>query len=395
MKYLMIFFLMIPLFLTAQKELHLAENSFQVDSFTERTFEDFVEKVIPESQFIFIGEQHGIQEAGIFTNIIFNWVNPLGFETLCIETDAILAEKLAYIASLERPLEAAKKLNDTFPYAIPFYNSKEDYSLFKNVVDRGGHIWGIDQTFMAQFRLNLDHLIQNTDNVLFKERLLPIKKLAFDSYAQSIAKKSFESMFWTTYDLATHEELMALSTNNEEKDILYHLWKTKEIYGYNAKKEYYQNNNERGKLMKANFTKYYMEALKKTELPRVVFKLGASHATRGLSMTNIYDVSNYASELAIFNHQKSLHFFVAGITGEAMTGNPFAEKPVAAFDNTKRLPKELQVLVSSFSKKYTIVHLAPLRKYAYGETYSEAMKKYIFNFDVMVLVKNAEPLSPL
>ncbi|MGB5820572.1 MAG: hypothetical protein WBG90_13900 [Saonia sp.] len=395
MKYFLFSLLAGPILLTAQNDLHLTENSFQVDSITEKPFLNFIEKVIPESQFIFIGEQHGIKEVGAFTNAVFNLANPKGFETLCIETDAVLAEKLAHIASLNEPLEAAKRLNDAFPFAVPFYNSKDDYPLFKNVVTKGGHIWGIDQTFMAQFRLNLDYLIQTTNNSALKKKLIPLRQQALDAYAQSIAQKSFEKMFWTTYDQATHDELVALSTDAKEKDILYHLWKTKEIYGYNNTKAYYQNNQERGKLMKENFNRYYKEALKQTKVPKVLFKLGATHATRGLSMTNIYDVSNYASELAVFNNKKSLHFFVAGITGEAMIGNPFAENPTAPFDNRKELPKELYEMVPSFSKKFTVIHLEPLRAFAYGKGYSEAMKKFIFNFDVLVLVKDAKALTPL
>nr|WP_298998464.1 hypothetical protein [uncultured Allomuricauda sp.] len=99
----------------------------------------------------------------------------------------------------------------------------------------------------------------------------------------------------------------------------------------------------------------------------MIFKLGATHATRGLSMTNIYDISNFVSKLAVFNNRKSLHLMVAGVTGSAIVGNPFAANPIAPFDNTKQLPKELQELLPSFTKKYTLIHLAPLREYGYGK----------------------------
>lgn len=393
MKYLIFLFIGSYL-LSAQSELHLDENTYQVDTLDEEVFTSLMEKQISDSQFIFVGEQHGIKEVGEVANALFDLAYPKGYTTLCIETDALLAQKLQQIASQEAPLQAAEKLSNAFPFAIPFYNTKDDYVLFKKVVDKGGNLWGIDQTFMAQFRLNFDHLIQTTDNAAFKERLIPLKERAMTAYKESIDTKNFDKMFWLTYNEATHQELMTTSNKAEEQEILEQLWKTKEIYGYNNDKKYYLNNEVRGQLMKDNFNAYYKAALKKTEVPKVIFKLGATHATRGLSMTNIYDISNYAAELAHFNKKKSLHFMVAGITGNAMVGNPFAENPIAPFDNTEQLPKELQELVPSFTKKYTFVHLAPLRAFAYGKRYSDTMKKFIFNFDFLVLVKDAQALTP-
>ena len=391
----------LPLFfcvysLTAQNDnLHLQEHILHINDLSEKAFTSFIEEQLSETQFILVGEQHGIKDVGEITNAIFNSAKPLGYTTLCIETDAVLAQKLKELALLDDPLPAAKALDNAFPFAIPFYNSKDDYALFKNVVSHGGDIWGIDQTFMAQFRLNFDHMVQSTQNNDLKEKLAPLKDRAMMAYKESIATKDFGKMFWLSYDEATHKELMDLSTDSKEKEILRQLWKTKEIYGYNSSKKYYKNNNVRGQLMKENFTRYYREALKHNALPKVIFKLGATHATRGLSMTNIYDVSNYVSELAVFNDKKSLHLMVGGITGEATVGNPFAENPIAPFDNTKQLPKELQELLPSFTKKYTFIHLAPLREYAYGKRYSEAMKTFIFNFDLLVLVKDATALTPL
>lgn len=393
MKYLAFFFICTYV-VSAQNDLHIDENIYYANALNDEVFTSFMEEQILESQFIFVGEQHGIKEVGEVTNALFDLAHPKGYNTLCIETDALLAQKLKQIASLETPLQAAEKLSNTYPFAIPFYNTKEDYALFKNVVDKGGDLWGIDQTFMAQFRLNFDHLIQTTENDVFKEKLIPLKQSAVAAYKKSIDTKNFDNMFWQIYDQATHQELMATSNDPAEKKVLEQLWKTKEIYEYNGDKKYYLNNEVRGQLMKDNFNTYYKAALKQEEVPKVLFKLGATHATRGLSMTNIYDVSNYASELANFNDKKSLHLMVAGLTGTAAIGNPFAENPVAPFDNTKQLPKELQELVPSFTKKYTLIHLQPLREFAYGKRYSETMKKFIFNFDILVLVKDAQALTP-
>lgn len=378
----------------AQTDSPLKKHIFEVDALTDKQFVGFINTVSPNNQFILIGEQHGIKEVGSFTNAIFDLVHKDGFNILCIETDALVAKKIEEMASSKEPLKSAQTLYQKFPLAIPFYNNASDYDLFTNVLSKGGYLWGIDQTFMAQFRLSFDHLTRNTTNASLKTATQDLRDRAEKAYAKSLENKSFQDMFINSYTDELHDSLMATNRNPEETEILEQLKKTKEIYGYYYSKEYYKNNNVRGELMKSNFNAYYKEALKTNATPKVVFKLGATHATRGLSMMQIYDVSNYVSELAAFNDMRSLHFMVAGISGEELQGNPFAENPVKKFDNTNQLPKELQELMPDYSKKYVVVHLEPLREKSYGKQFSESLKKFIFNFDVLVLVNNAEALVP-
>ncbi len=390
---------LLPVFLSvhlimAQSDTILKDHIFQVDALEDSRFVEFITQVSQGSQFILIGEQHGIKEVGLFTNAIFNLVHTNGYNTLCIETDALAAEKIKAIAASETPLKLAKTLDQKFPFAIPFYDNASDYDLFVNVVSQGGDIWGIDQTFMAQFRLNFDHLLHHTTNPSLKKMTGELKNRAQLAFEETFKNKSFGDMFIYKYSDALHDSLLATRPNPEETEILNQLKKSREIYGYYVSKQYYQNNNVRGQLMKSNFNTYYKEALKSTAIPKVIFKLGATHGTRGLSMTKIYDVSNYLSELAVFNDMRSLHFMVAGITGKALQGNPFTENPIVEFDNTKQLSEELQEVVPGFDKKYMVVHLEPLREKSYGNLFSENLKKAIFNYDVLVLVNNAEALVP-
>ncbi len=380
--------------MVAQTDSLLKEHIFEVDALTDLTFVDFINQISPNNQFILIGEQHGIKEVGFFTNSIFDLVHKDGFNLLCIETDALAAKKIEEMARSKEPTKSARAISKEFPLAIPFYNNASDYDLFTNVVSKGGSLWGIDQTFMAQFRLNLNHLTTKTTNTSLKKITYNLKERAEQAFAQSLENKSFQDMFIYKYTQELHDSLVATNPNAEETEILAQLKKTREIYGYFSSKQYYLNNEVRGQLMKSNFNRYYKEALKANPVPKVIFKLGATHATRGLSMTKIYDVSNYLSELAVFNDMRSLHFMVAGLSGEVLQGNPFAENPIKEFDNTNQLPKELQELVANFNKKYVVVHLEPLREKSYGKLFSENLKTYIFNFDVLVLVNNAEALIP-
>ena len=373
-----------------QNKINLSDYSFEIDKLSEEKFITFAKKELENSQFVFVGEQHGIKEVGAFTNFLFDQAQSYEYKTLCIETDAIAAKKIKAMASTKAPIDKAKNLDREFPYSIPFYNNEDDYDLFTNVVTKGGDIWGIDQTFMVQFRLNFDYLSRTTQNKALKNKVEELKEKAGIAYKQAVAQKDYTAPYIFQYDKATHDHLLSLTDDPNEIEIIKQLWKTKEIYAYNTiTKEYYKNNNERGLLMKQNFARYYKEAQKITPTPKVIFKLGANHAAKGLTRTNIYDISNLASELAIMNNMHSVHFVVMGITGTAATGNPFAPSSSVPFDNTKQFPKEIQELIPSIMKKYFVLNLAPLREHAYSN-FSEGFKKTIFRYDILVLIKDAE-----
>nr|WP_298998466.1 M14-type cytosolic carboxypeptidase [uncultured Allomuricauda sp.] len=98
--------------------------------------------------------------------------------------------------------------------------------------------------------LNFDHLIQHTDNTELKKNLQPLRDRAIAAYEKSLASKNFDYMFWRSYDEQLHNQLLSLSNDPQEQEVLQQLWKTKEIYGYNSSKAYYKNNHVRGQLMR-------------------------------------------------------------------------------------------------------------------------------------------------
>jgi hypothetical protein len=136
---------------------------------------------------------------------------------------------------------------------------------------------------------------------------------------------------------------------------------------------------------------YYNKASKSESIPKVLFKLGANHVARGLNETNVYDISNMVSELAISNGKKSLHIYAIGITGKKSLGNPFSPVPMVSFDNIASFPEEIQMAIKDQNKKYFILDLTELR--TNSRAYSKELQKLMFAYDVMILVKDAQPLN--
>lgn len=378
--------------LQAQTALDLKPYFFEVDDLADEMFVSFTNEKLKNSQFVFVGEQHGIKEVGLFTNVLYNLGQEFDYKTLCIETDAVAALKIKEAAK-SNYVSSARKMHGVWPNSIPFYENEDDAILFENVVKKGGEIWGIDQTLMTQFRMNFDYLSKITSSKKLKSRLSELIKVAEAAYKETIETKNFGAPYLFKYDVTTHQELLGLAIKEEEKEVIEQLWKTKEIYGYYATRENYLNNYVRGQLMKSNFMRYYRAAEMKEKTPKVIFKLGANHAAIGLTRTNIYDISNMGSELAQSNGFGSVHYMVMGISGETAVGNPLAPNPTATFDNIGQFPEEVQSLAKAAEKKYFVMDLALLRKQGYSKSISAEFKNLIFAYDVLVLVNNAEALK--
>ncbi|MEL6969671.1 MAG: hypothetical protein AAFO02_05845 [Bacteroidota bacterium] len=367
-------------------------HSFAVDNLEDGAVKDFFNPLLAETQFIMVGEQHFIQEVGEVTKVIYQLAEAFDYRTLCIENDALMAEQIAKMASAADPIKAAREFYQQFPTSVAFYENPDDYELLSYVAKNGGQFWGIDQTLMAQFRFNFSYLLANTKDAAFAERLKGLVDTATTAYKTAIANNDFQACYYFRYNEQVNNELLQLAPTAQEREIIFQLGKTKEIYDYNFSGQYYLNNEIRGRLMKSNFMRYYRAAQEETPLPKVVFKLGSYHTYRGLTPTRIYDVSNLVTELANMNGKRSLHLRVLGISGQQRVGFPFAPEPIVSFDNTADFPAEIQEwLVTQPEEKYLFLHLEPLRPQA--RQYSEAMQKLMFAHDVLVLARDAQAVS--
>ncbi|NQZ75321.1 MAG: hypothetical protein HRT61_04310 [Ekhidna sp.] len=341
---------------------------------------------ISKSQFIIIGEEHGYKENSEITDFFFELSQPLGFNYLCIETDSIAAYVIEGIAQAEDPIASFRALNEHYPISIPFYNSPDDYTLFKKVVSHGGEIWGIDQSFMTQFRLNFSKLIETSRNESLKAELIKLEKKAHAGFGRALANRDFQAPFIFQYSDSLHNSLLSLSQSPREKRVLDLLRKSKEIYSYNFANRQYKNNLYRSYLMKDNFLSYYRKSQTKNSTPKVIFKLGANHTARGLNSTNVYDIANLLSELAVMNEMSSTHIYLKGIKGSKAIANPFSPSPTKSYNNESEIPAEVKELIKASDFKYFVLDLKPLREQA--EKYSDKLAELVFKFDVAIFVDN-------
>lgn len=374
----------------AQKTSNNNATSFN-DLQSEKAQTYFKEK-IKGTQFIMLGEQHGIQEVGQLTNMLFSLAKNDGYNTLCVETSPFAAKILnTQFTTNQNPQRALAKIYQEYPFSIPFYNNKNDIELFENVAKNKGRIIGIDQVFMVEFRLVFDYLVNQNDNKRLAKAVKPLLEQAKAGFDKAVKEKNMSAPFIFRYTDELHNNLMKLTRNQKEKEILEGLKLTKEIYTYNFQKQYYKNNNVRAELMKKNFLQFYNKASLNEKLPKVLFKLGANHTGKGLNATNVFDISTLVSELAFMNNKKSLHIYAVGINGTRYLGNPFAPVSTVPFDSAKDLPKEVAEIINSQKGKYVIIGTHKLREKA--NRLSAKMKDLVLKYDLLIYMRDCVALE--
>jgi len=255
----------------------------------------------------------------------------------------------------------------------------------------GGVIWGIDQVFMAEWRLYFHELAEKGSNEAVKAMALSMHAKAKAGFQESIEEKQFQSMGMFQFEASDYEALKALSKDEQERKRIALIARSHDIYMANMQQRYYENNYNRSQLMKENFMNYYREA--KEENPKVLFRMGAYHMGRGLTETRVYDIANMASELAQTNGKQSLHILALGIKGKNTIGNPFSPVSSAPYDNLKEIMPELKSVVDSLEEKYLVVDMLPLRNRA--KSLSKELQKYVFRYDLMILINDTQAYEDL
>ena len=397
--------LIIIVTLFSNVEMVRAQDSLLIEAIKSNTYElnidnerftgegaSVIKEAIRESQFILIGEQHGIREVAEFTSGLFNEAAPNGYRYLCIETDPYIAAKLEELAGKSEN-EMALFL-EQFPISIPFYDAKEEFQLLKTALsyknDVGKTIWGVDQVFMAAprylFTILLDEAKTEEANEVVSS-YIKRAKTSFDKFIETSNPQNLILLSLTESDFKRLNDAFGNEISENASNILTDIQTTQEIYLLWANGKQYENNRVRSKLMKKQFMQYYNQALIFDSLPKVVFKFGSTHTYRGLSMYHQFDLGNLVSELTEMNGGYSVHFHVSGIRGmsQGYDGTP------QSFDYYSGLNPYIRTVIDeSKHDNWVLIDMRELRKsLKYNDL--EKIKEVVFSYDFWIYVPEAHP----
>ncbi len=354
-----------------------------------------LEEAIANSQFLPVGEQHGIREIGAFTKVLFEQAAKKGFQYMAIETDPFTAAKVEELAN--GTIEEAKAHLQKFPWTIPFYDNNEDFEFLKAVTSNSKAkpaFWGLDQTFVAGTRYLFAELMELASTDEEQNVAAEYFKKANEAFGEAMQNMNPNKIYLVRMQEADFEQLsQTFCVNGEETacQIINEIKKSKEIYQYWYDGKYLENNRVRSDLMKRHFMEYYRKAQKEgDELPKVVLKFGANHCVRGLTYVHIFDLGNMISELAAMNETSSFHILLTGAKGT--THNQL--QGTQPFDATEDWHENIKAALGDKldTDEWLLIDMRPVRKIRMKKA-SADFKRLIFGWDVWIVVPEAQAVT--
>ena len=291
------------------------------------------EKLVAEGRaahFFLIGEEHGVAEVPRLVAQLASALKPAGYERLAIEVSPPIAEMLEGAAAggyagIERFIRAN-------PPGVAFYAMREEARLLAEISAAGGYrLWGLDYEVMGD-PLLVERL-RGAAPAAARAAVEALRTAATEARARLLATRDFRNIFafsgdpdlvravrrvWPTPDAASAWILDTL----EETLEINKLWVGGQGWASNAR---------RAAFLRSNLRRYWLAEKAAGRAPRALFKFGASHAARGRSATEVYDIGEFAPAIAELEGGRSFHLLVgAGVGAQQAIFDPATLGYVAA-----------------------------------------------------------------
>lgn len=351
------------------------------------------------ARFTLLGEEHGIAENPKFATELFK---AIGADLMVLETSpqAAFALDRAAQGGVDG-LEA--HFSDPGRFAA-FFTMREEAEMLAAVraaVPKGRPaFWGVD------YEIGADHLLveQLRARPMPKAAKAAVEALAkaqAESYAKLAETKSPQYWFSFSGDPALVQAVRDVwpKPDAESAWLLDTLHGTLETNRFQVTNRYFQANQRRADLNRANLIRLEAEARAAGRKPRALFKMGASHVVRGRSVTEVFDVGALAHEMAAIGGDESFGVLVLpGTGGKVAQFDPsamrYGPRDGETLENTGLGLLQSAVLSTGF----TVIDLRPLRPLFAGSRAVEAgpgAMRAVHGFDALVVMTGSTPSSNL
>lgn len=354
------------------------------------------------SQFLLIGEEHGIAENPKLAAALLRALAPAGFSKLVIEVSPRMAQELDRAAGAG--VDGLRRM-----FALPggepaFFGMTEEAELLVTArsiaSDPSPVLWGVDYEVGGD-RLLISLLEKKPKPPAALSALAALKAASADSWAQYAATKNPQFIYSFSGDAALVRALRDAwpERDAEVSGILETLEETFEINGLWVARKGWASNDRRSTLMRTNFARYWKAEKQAGKTPRAIAKLGASHLMRGRNSTETWDLGTLLPEIATLEGSKAFHLLVLpGASSKTAVFNP-AEWTYAPAPARGGYGAGLEaILAEADAEHFTLIDLRPLRpllgNWREGTTTYELMRT-VHGFDAVLVMSGSTPSSNL
>ena len=340
-----------------------------------------------EAQFVFIGEEHDVREVPILVGALWRELVPLGYEHVAIEAGPWLGDRLDRFARFSDQQALSHFQGATWPRlpnnSVPPI-SEEDVAFYEEFGSVSGPhrkseaplIWGLDAEYRAAPLLK--RLAELSPRLA--------RRPAVQSLLEQVEAAERSGDFKTRAFRAAIEQVIQQARARRGTELRYILealrWRIaahREHAGDNLKKEL--------------FLRQYEAAKEEGEpRPRVMLRLGAYHAARGLMHDfGSSTLANFVAELAIAERTRMLNLLIVNCQGTSPGDFP---RPC-----TWEQQRALRPFRSAAVADWTLFDLralrAPLRQARLGalQAYPDGWEYWnlVMSFDAVVVLHRSEP----
>jgi erythromycin esterase-like protein len=342
------------------------------------------------SQFIFLGEEHGIAEIPQFTAALWRELVPLGYRHVALEQGPwIISQADRYVRFGD--IKAMKTYRESVVPLLHF-DSEESLAFFDALRPlspkaKTAIVWGLDQEMRATPLLR--RLLQLAPNHAARQVLQPVL-----ARAERADKPGKSSLLGFQNDIAAIRRSFGRKPSAEAAQILDYMEISNRIYENNQRANSeptgYESNREREDMMKDLFLQNYRAARRVGErTPKVLLQLGAWHGTRGLSPTNVASLGNFLAEFARGEGSQMFNLAITCGKGGKRSGvneDAGKELPCGADEAEWARP-----LLKAAKWRYTLFDLRPLRPIVYAQVVktTEPLSSIIFQYDALLIINNS------
>lgn len=309
---------------------------------------------ITKSQFVLVGEMHGMSEIATFTKEVAKELKP---EVFVAETDPYTLDELQLLLNGTKPKAGYHQQN---PWGLAFYSMQPEYDLMAYLHSQQVKFWGIDQVHLFSTGRFFEMLAQQAKRK--ENRQLALRKA--QQYRQNdlplFEDGNYGKLSSITMEAATIDSLLITFRKDSPKS-------RKMLEDLKTSHTLYHGvpHSQRINFMKKNLldaASPYLAAGK--PLPKTLYKLGAMHTFRNESLATIFDAGNLAANLADAQNHRSLHLLVIGKGGtyNSMLSSVNEKAIKAASAEKSGLPFLSPFLEQVQGEQPILFDLRPIRK---------------------------------
>ena len=289
-----------------------------------------------QAQYVLLGEDHGVAEIAQFSSAYFNALAPAGFTTLVTENGPVAASALEGMLKRPDAVAAIARFDAAYPDAIAFYTMRQEAEMLVGFALAAGprfEQWGIDQEFIGTAKYLIARMLAQPVNPAARAKLEALRQMEAVAYQKAAATGNpMEYLMLSASDeeLASLRPLLAGPKEQTALGLLDALLDSRAIYQKSASKV--PGDRDLSNRMRLALLKRTLGSRLGVREQKLLVKVGANHAYKGINPLNNRDVGNFLAERAEGQGLTSLHLIVLAAKGKQLrfagAGKPPQPAPI-------------------------------------------------------------------